>query len=352
MDGLVESMVSRVDYYESLMASVDVGLIAADRQGQVMGANAAASRWLADADGRLVGRPLADALGVDPALGAFGAEALAHADVGLTREIAIHAGGAAGRTLAVVVSPLIQGGRPTGTTMSFSDVTALRTFERQARAQERLAALGIMAAGLLHEIRSPLGSVMMHLDLLRTSVSDQEGLEVLDQAIGSAERLSRFLIDFQIVAGLRPLRRDWIDVRDAVEGVLDSIVVPPTIRIRHTLDGPAVIHADRDLLEHAVRNLLMNGVEALGAPGGEIGVDLRRSGDDVILVVRDNGPGIAPEDLDRIFDPMFTTKPTGTGLGLTIVVRVVEAHGGSIDMSHAPAGGAVFTVRWPREEQR
>jgi signal transduction histidine kinase len=351
LDGLLESIVARVDYYESLMASVDIGLITADVNGNVTGANATAVRWLAGA-GRLAGRPLLDALGVDPGLLAFGEEALGRLDTGLTREIEVRGGVVAGRTLAVVASPLMQNGRRTGITLSLSDVTALRRLERQARAQERLAALGTMAAGLLHEIRSPLGSVMMHLDLLRASVGDEEGLEVLDQALGSAERLTRFLVDFQIVAGLRPLRRDWVDFRDAIEAVLEAVDIPPTIQFRHTSDGPAVVHADRDLLEHAARNLLVNAVEAVGPSGGEIAVDVRRSGDDVVLTVTDSGPGVAAEHLDRVFDPMFTTKPTGTGLGLSIVTRVVEAHGGSIEVTNAPESGAVFTVRWPRGEQR
>jgi two-component system sensor histidine kinase HydH len=348
LDGLLESIVARVDYYESLMASVDIALITADANGTVIGANVTAVKWLAVS----AGRRLLDALSVDTHLRAFGAEALAHRASGLTREIEVREGVAAGRTLAVVASPLVQSGRPTGITLSLSDVTALRTLERQARAQERLSALGTMAAGLLHEIRSPLASVMMHLDLLRTSVADQEGLEVLDQALGSAERLTRFLVDFQIVAGLRPLRREWIDFRDAIEAVLDGIKVPPDVRLTYTSDGPAVVHADRDLLEHAVRNLLVNAVEALGSSGGEIGVDVRPSGDDVALRVTDSGPGVDVGHLDRVFDPMFTTKPTGTGLGLTIVTRVVEAHGGSVQVANGPARGAVFTMRWPRGERR
>jgi PAS domain S-box-containing protein len=351
LDGLLESIVARVDYYESLMASVDIGLIAADLEGNVVGANATAVRWLGG-DRPLAGRPLLEAVSVDADLAAFATEALAQQGGGLTREVTVRNRDGTGHTLAVVASALVQGGRYTGTTLSFSDVTALRTLERQAHAQDRLAALGTMAAGLLHEVRSPLASVMMHLDLLRASVTDHEGLEVLDQALDSTERLSRFLVDFQIVAGLRPLRRDWVDFREAIDTVLEATAIPPTIHLRHTSDGPTVVHADRDLLEHAARNLVLNAVEAVGPAGGEIAIDVGRSGDDVILTVRDTGSGVAVGHLDRVFDPMFTTKPTGTGLGLTIATRVVEAHGGSIQVSNAPDGGAVFTVRWPRGEQR
>ncbi|MEP6593604.1 MAG: ATP-binding protein, partial [Acidobacteriota bacterium] len=351
LDGLVESIVARVDYYESLMASVNIGLMAIDLQGRVVGANTTAARWFAD-DPPMVGRPLLAALSAHAELSAFAAEAVAHSSSGLTREITIRGGEAAGHTLAVVVSPLVQGGRHTGTTLSLSDVTALRALERQARAQERLASLGTMAAGLLHEVRTPLASVMMHLDLLRASVADHEGLEVLDQALASTERLSRFLVDFQIVAGLRPLRRDWVDVRDALDAVLESVTLPPSIRLDYAPDGPAVVHADRDLLEHAARNLVVNAIEALGAVGGTITIALARSDGDIVLTVSDTGPGLTLADADRVFDPMFTTKPTGTGLGLTIATRVVDAHGGSIQVANAPSGGAVFTVRWPRGEQR
>jgi two-component system sensor histidine kinase HydH len=252
----------------------------------------------------------------------------------------------------VVVSPLVQGGRHTGATLSLSDVTALRALERQAQSQERLAALGTMAGGLLHEVRTPLASVMMHLDLLRASIIDQEGFDVLGQAVDSAERLSRFLVDFQIVAGLRPLRRDWVDFRDAIDSVLETTKVPSNIVLRHTSHGPAVVHADRDLLEHAARNLVLNAIDAVSPGGGTISVDVARVNDDVVLTVLDNGPGVADDDVDRVFEPMFTTKPAGTGLGLTIVTRVVAAHRGTIHVTHAPDGGAVFTVRWPRGEQR
>lgn len=350
LDGLLESMVARVDYYESLMASVNIALLAVDLEGCVVGANATAVRWLGP-EQPLVGRTLADVLASNDELAALGADVLVRLADGFTREVAVTAGGAS-RTLAVVVSPLVQGGRHTGATLSLSDVTALRALERQAQSQERLASLGTMAAGLLHEVRTPLASVMMHLDLLRPSVGDQEGLDVLAQALDSAERLSRFLVDFQIVAGLRPLRRDWVDLRDALDAVLETTQIPPRIALRQSSDGPAVVHADRDLLEHALRNLLLNAIEASGPGEGWIALDLHRVDDDVLLTVSDSGPGVAPADLERVFEPMFTTKPAGTGLGLTIVTRVVAAHRGTIQVTNGPGGGAVFTVRWPRGEQR
>lgn len=356
LDQLLESMVARVDYYESLLASVHIGLLAVDLDGRIVGANLAATRWLS-APGAvpgqtIVGRGLLDALGFDADLHGLARDVVDGVTDGLTREVTPQSGGAAGFTLAAVVSPLMQSGRHTGATLSLSDVTVLRTLERQAQAQERLASLGTMAGGLLHEVRSPLASVMMHLDLLRPSVTDQEGLEVLAQATESTERLSRFLVDFQIVAGLRPLRRDWFDFQEAVEAVIEGVPFPPGVDVRMTSGGSAVVHADRGLLEHAVRNVLVNAAEAVQPGTGIVRIQCDRVDHEVVLTVADNGAGLSKTNIERVFDPMFTTKRTGTGLGLTIVTRVVSAHGGSTLVTNGAHGGAVFTIRWPLGEQR
>ena len=97
---------------------------------------------------------------------------------------------------------------------------------------------------------------------------------------------------------------------------------------------------------------MLNAIEAIGPMQGTITIGIERSDGDVVLTVSDTGVGVRVEQFDRVFDPMFTTKPTGTGLGLTIVTRVVVAHGGSIDVGNAPTGGAIFTIRWPQGEQQ
>ena len=351
LDGFLESVVTRVNTYESLMASVDIGLIAADLSGTVIGANKAAARWL-NRGHRLPGQPLLDVLSIDPGLAAFGAKALREPEPSFTREIVVRDGVTAGRTLAAVASPLIQGGRRTGVTLSLADVTVLRTLERQAHAQDRLAALGTMAGGLLHEVRSPLASISMHLDLLRPSVVGPEGRDILDQAIGSAERLASFLVDFQIVAGLRPLRREWVDFCECVEDACAQIAVPSHVRLRRACRGPAVVHADGGLLAPAIRNILLNAIDAVSPSGGAVDVDTTLAASDVVFTVRDTGTGIAVEHIEHVFDPMFTTKPKGTGLGLTIAKRVVDAHGGTVEAANDAQGGALFTVRWPRQQPR
>lgn len=347
LDSMIGSVVTTHDYYESVLASVDVALLTTDSDGDIVGANATATRLFAG-NGRLVGQPIREILRMEPALASLVQTALERRPSALVEEVPLGGGLAAGgRLVAAVVSPLRQAGDWTGVAISLSDITDLRLLERRARTNERLAALGSMAAGLLHEIRNPLGSIIMYLDLLAAPVEGVEREEILGRASATAERLTQFLQDFQIFAGLRPLRREWIDATEVLDEAADGIAWPPAITVTRCYTARTVVYADRRLFEHATRNLLQNACEALQSREGTITITLGRRPGQVIVAIEDDGPGIAPEQLDRIFDPMFTTKPAGTGLGLTIVQRVVEAHGGAVEVESKPGGGATFRMCWP-----
>jgi two-component system sensor histidine kinase FlrB len=165
----------------------------------------------------------------------------------------------------------------------------------------------------------------MYLDLLRPLSADGEAGELLDRAMAEAIRLDHFLQDFQIFAGLRPMRRESVDVREVVEEATEGLAPVAGVRVLRSLGERTVLDVDRRLLAHAVRNLVVNALDAVGASG---------------------------LDMERIFDPLFTTKSGGTGLGLTIVQRVAEAHGASLEVRNSPGSGASFAIRWPAEAAR
>ncbi len=349
LDSMVIALVASRDYYESVLGSADVGLLAADRLAQVIGANRRAAEILALGAGELVGRSLGEALVREPRLLEF-VETLLRGEAGpLAAEVPLQGGLASGgRLVAAVGSRLRQGGAWTGVILSLSDITGLRALERKVQRNERLAGLGTMAAGLLHEVRNPLASMTMYLDLLRPLSAAGEGQEILDRALAEAIRLDRFLQDFQIVAGLRPMRRESVDIREVMNDAADGLTPPPGVRIVRDLGETTILQVDRWLLAHAVRNLVVNALDAVGQ-GGLVVMELEREGLDVVLRVTDDGPGVSDDSIDQIFDPLFTTKPGGTGLGLTIVQRVAEAHGASLEVRNAPGGGASFSIRWPAE---
>lgn len=347
LDGMVAALVASRDYYESVLGSAEVGLLAADRQAHVIGANARAAEILAVEAGQLVGKPLGEILAGEPRLLEFVGSLLRGEGGPRAEEVPLQGGlPSGGRLVAAVGSRLRQGGEWTGIILSLSDITGLRALEKKVRRNERLAGLGSMAAGLLHEIRNPLASMTMYLDLLRPLSAAGEGQEILDRAMAEAIRLDRFLQDFQIFAGLRPLRREPVDIREVMNEATAGLSPVPGVQLIRDLGERTVLSVDRGLLAHAVRNLLVNALEAVGQEGVVV-MDLKREGPEVVLRVTDDGPGISDESIEQIFDPLFTTKSGGTGLGLTIVQRVAEAHGASLEVRNAPGGGASFSMRWP-----
>jgi PAS domain S-box-containing protein len=352
LDGMILSLVETRDYYESVLRSADVGLLSADRNGRVIGANPRAVEVLAPPGTELVGRPLAEVLRHEPRLLEL-ASSLLGGEVGPSAaELPLRGGPAAGgRIVAAVATRLLQLGEWTGLILSLSDITELRALERRIQRNERLAGLGSMAAGLLHELRNPLASLTIYLDLLRPLASAGEGQDILDRAIFEAARLDHFLQDFQVFAGLRPLRREWVEATDMIHEATEGLAAPAGVRIVRDLDDSIALYVDRGLMAHAVRNLIVNALEAV-APEGLVRIELQREDPSVVLRVADDGPGVPEEQVERIFDPLFTTKPAGTGLGLTIVERVAEAHGASLEVRNTTPAGVSFSIRWPAEDVR
>ncbi|MBC7784047.1 MAG: GHKL domain-containing protein [Burkholderiales bacterium] len=219
---------------------------------------------------------------------------------------------------------------------------------RQLERSNRLAALGEMAAGLAHEIRNPLGGIQLYASMLAQDVADRpESHKTVIKIIGGVKRLEGLVsqvLHFTREISAHPAECDAAQVvRDAVElAQLKAHERPVTVTC-HTPNS--LIHSlDERLFGQAIINLVHNAIEAIDGVG-TVRVSLTTVDGKLILSIDDSGPGLAPQVLDRIFNPFFTTKDDGTGLGLAIVHRIVEAHGGTISASNIPGGGARFEVR-------
>jgi two-component system sensor histidine kinase HydH len=217
---------------------------------------------------------------------------------------------------------------------------------------EKLAALGQLAAAIAHEVRSPLAVVR----------SAAQGLgETLPPSDASGHRAASFIVDEvdrltsvvgTLLAFARPLRLQTrpTAIGDVVARALtlaSGELAAKGLRVRRD-DAPAMppVPADGDLVCQVLVGLLSNAA-AVTPVGGEVVVRTRAANGTLELAVADSGPGIAPELRARVFEPFFTTRPEGTGLGLAVARQIVEAHGGRIDVGDGPAGGACFTVRLP-----
>jgi signal transduction histidine kinase len=232
------------------------------------------------------------------------------------------------------------------------DVTDEQEMLRRLLRSERLAAVGTMAAGLAHEVRNPLNSASLQLTLLERRLARGEGAaEVLPIAAtikGEIERLDRLVRDFLAFSQPRPIDVTRVNVETLVSSLVDLITPlaeASGVMLLATVE-PAVppIAGDAERLRQVLLNLTRNAIEAVQGTAGTLTLRARADGDSVEIDVEDNGPGF-PEDLP-IFDAFFTTKEQGTGLGLSLVHRIVADHAGSIRVQSRP-GRTCFTLRLP-----
>jgi signal transduction histidine kinase len=261
-------------------------------------------------------------------------------------------------------------GRAVGATLFFKDLTRVEQLEERERLRDRLAALGEMAAAIAHEVKNPLAGIEVMAGLLKRRLPESPDAQSVLADIIKEAKMANVIVQ-EVLAFVRPIRLQvehiaLADViRDAVataEGhqrkgdVGVEVDVPESLR---------TIQGDPHQLRQIFTNLLINAFEAMNGTGvvtitaiaieaeEEVGASADHgTGPTILITVADNGPGVPPDVMDRIFSPFFTTKPQGSGLGLAIVRKIVDAHDGRIDVGRRPAGGTVFRVTLPVRTQQ
>ncbi|HSZ60208.1 MAG TPA: ATP-binding protein [Terriglobales bacterium] len=239
----------------------------------------------------------------------------------------------------------------------------LEQAQAEARRSERLAALGQLSAGLAHEIRNPLGVIKGSAEMLtqKLQASDELARELAGYISTEVNRLSALVTEFLDFA--RPLHAQPrpADLTALLDRVLQIVAGRfagkrgPAVRVEtNYASGLPLVPLDESLCEQAFLNLVQNAYEAMEERGGVLRVDVQLATKDgrdgVELCLADTGPGVPDELREEIFNPFVTTKKTGVGLGLSIVSKIVDGHGGSIHVENSADGGAVFTLFFPLEE--
>jgi signal transduction histidine kinase len=232
--------------------------------------------------------------------------------------------------------------------VAYQTVASLERLEalEASRRREALAVVGEMAAGLAHEIRNPLAAIHGAAQVITEDPRGPRSAEMLDVIRQESERLGCVVGDFLDYARPGSQRREPLDLADLAGRALRAAEAAGT-GLRATVHAPAEVpraEGDPDQILRAFANLIRNAREAAG-PDGSLDIDVSRDGlERVAIRFRDNGPGIAPEHLPRLFQPFFTTKEGGHGLGLALVDRVAQAHDGEVRVDSRPGSGAAFTL--------
>ncbi|MGH7551099.1 MAG: two-component system sensor histidine kinase NtrB [Gemmatimonadota bacterium] len=268
------------------------------------------------------------------------------------------------RTYSVTTTVLYDPrGRKRGAAAIMSDLDQRQRFEDLARQTDRLQAMHELAAGLAHEIQNPLAAIRSAVELMEgDDPAEPQARRLMDLVVREADRLAALVEDFKAFSAMRIRDRKRLDLREVLEDAIEiERMVARADHVRVTFvrhRAPIVVEGDHNLLKQVCVNLLSNArhaVEGSRDPQIEIHVglegllpELERAGPFAALEVRDNGVGIGEEAKKRIFDPFFTTRTGGFGMGLAIVHRIVELHGGMVWVDSEPGRGSNFRIALPR----
>ena len=340
-------------YNENVINSLLSGLVTTDADGRILTFNRAASVILGIPSARAIRRDAIDVLQL-PADTRAGLASLGDART-LRIDTQHRTGDGRSIDLGLTASPLTFPDGRAGFLFTFQDVTDMRRLERNARLQQRLAAVGEMAAGIAHEIRNPLASMSGSIQVLRHELTlNDEQAQLMDIVLRESERLNETIKSFLAYARPQRFALAKLDIRRVVQDAALLLRNSSEVQAHHTISvdvpsDPVWCEADENQIRQVIWNLATNGLKAMGQ-GGRLLLTAATADDGcgtTLLTVEDQGRGIPPEDLDAIFQPFRSSFDKGTGLGLAIVHRIVTDHNGTINVSSRVGAGTVVTVRLP-----
>ncbi|MDR3123542.1 MAG: PAS domain-containing protein [Treponema sp.] len=373
--GMLYSAAAEIDRLETVLDSIPEGILVSDRDHNLALANKRAQRMLpisVDDQGKqrlwLAVR--------DEKVRDFLEIALTAGDRVKDREFDVEIKGLS-RLLSMSVLPLVRDRQVTGSLVYLEDITEKRSREAQLRRAETLASLTTLAAGVAHEIKNPLGSLSIHIQLIQKAMEAHKELyhdarpgesgdedpyfSRLDKYLGvvneEIDRLNRIVVDF--LFAVRPMNMDFR------EGNINSLIEELAEFVRYELVEArieCVLDLEKDLpltgfderyMKQALLNLIKNAQAAMDS-GGTLTIKTECKDGQIDILVTDTGVGISEANLSKIFEPYFTTKETGSGLGLTLVFKIVREHRGEITVKSQEGKGTCFkiTLPIPQKERR
>jgi PAS domain S-box-containing protein len=354
----VQSLLSLVtEEYELLDAVLDslgTGVIVCDSFHLVVQNNKAAARILPLEFHDIQDKPVWSCIR-NPDLSAFVRETIESEETVQSQEFFLDEASST-RFLSISILPLVRSKSVRGTIITIEDITERKADEMRSRRLESLASLTNLAATVAHEIKNPLGSISIYVQLTRKAIDQSDiqkkpqvtkYLDVVDEEI---ERLNKIVVDF--LFAVRPLKFEFapLDINAVVKGLSDffseELNRAGMVLTLDLVEALPYIQGDERFIRQMLVNLVKNAMAAM-TPGGIIHIRTWNTDEFVYMTVEDTGSGIPEDMIHKIFEPYFTTKVDGTGLGLTMAYKVVKEHGGDIRVQSEQGKGTCFTISLP-----
>lgn len=354
---LILDLATEHERIELVLDSMNDGVLVCTAEHALVLVNKAAERMVPFATHEWYERPVWNTIG-DREIADFVRTTLINQDSAHDREFTLDTNGV-NRILSCSILPLVGSGTIQGSILHVEDVTEKRGREARLRRAESLASLTTLAAGVAHEIKNPLGSIGIHIQLLQKALKgtaecgdiDRERMEgYIDVVNEEVDRLNRIVVDFLFAVRPIDVQLEEHSLNDVVHELLEFVkyeLEEADIELVAELD-PGIEHIELDVkyLKQALMNMVKNAIAAMPS-GGVLRVSTGQRGDDVVLCISDNGIGMSDEIVTKIFEPYFTTKDFGSGIGLTLVYKVIKEHNGEISVISQEGKGATFTISFP-----
>jgi two-component system sensor histidine kinase PilS (NtrC family) len=352
-----------------ILRAIDAAVVTLDMDGRAVYLNPAAAGLLALDTERWIGEPILEPLyRVAPGVAAAAAETLDTGKAIRNREVEILRDEERALPYSASTALLEHVGAPPLVTLVLQDLQMARQLEELHLRASRLGVVAELSASLAHEIKNPLASIRSAVEQLVDARADEEDREMLSRlVVREADRLSRLLGEFNDFARVGVAERKQIDLRKVIGDAIAMVQQQPESTDRATFEvdiEPPLddLWGDPDLVHQTLTNLILNAVQ-VSDPEEPVTVRVIADslkpelvpaevvgGMPVRIRVVDDGPGIAPDDIGRIFDPFYTRRQGGSGMGLAIAHRAVQAHGGALLVSSSPGNGATFVIILPRRD--
>ncbi len=345
-------LLSDNEVFQMVLDSMTDGVVVTDTENRVLMFNHSSERLVPFTACDLTERILWEVI-EDEEIAGFIQEKLERQETVRDREFVMEDG--ADRIVAYSIMPLVRDGSIQGSLLHLEEVTEKKAKEARLRRAESLAALTTLAAGVAHEIKNPLGSISIHIQLMQKEMQGKQNIptakfrEYLEVINEEVDRLNTTVVDFLFAVRPMDAKLTDQDINQIIQELIDFLkfeLENANVGLELNLRDVPEIRVDEKYIKHALINLIKNGLDAM-PEGGTLSICTSHRNGSVVVEVADTGTGISEENVAKIFEPYFTTKDFSSGLGLTLVYKIIKEHNGEISLRSKEGEGATFVLTFP-----